>query len=58
MAMQMIDTLKMVRHIRDENYRKLHDKSALERLNYYGEQAGRVNARLLSSSANVVRHVK
>jgi hypothetical protein len=44
----MIDTLKLVRVIREAHYQKLHGKSIAERLRFYKEQAEQFNATVRS----------
>ena len=45
MAEQTIDTVKMTRSLRDNNYERLRDMSRAERLAFYREQARLMNAK-------------
>jgi hypothetical protein len=49
MTRKTVDTLKMVRAIREAHYQKLHGKPIAERLRFYKEQAEQCNVTTVRS---------
>jgi len=54
MTQKPVDTIKMVRAIRDAHYTRLQGKSVAERLAYYRECAKRMNTALADGTTRKV----